>query len=76
MIELNVLFTEDAEFVNAVGKSLRGRSEIVGTHEFYHTTIFRHVRIHRIRLEVRIISSEVALANLIVKIDDGLSPQE
>lgn len=73
MNALNVLFTDDAEFVNAVGKSLRGRSEIVGTHEFYHTTIFQHVRIYRNRLEIRIITSEVAFANLIVKIDDGSS---
>jgi uncharacterized protein (TIGR02246 family) len=74
MTALNVLFTDDAEFVNAVGKNLRGRSEIVGTHEFYHMTIFQHVRIDRARLEIRIITSEVAFANLIVKIDDGSSP--
>lgn len=75
MIALNVLFTDDAEFVNAVGKSLRGRAEIVRIHEVYHATIFQHVRIYRIRLEIRIITSEVAFANLIVNIHDGSSPQ-
>jgi uncharacterized protein (TIGR02246 family) len=76
MMDLAALFTEDAEFVNAVGKRLRGRPEIVKAHQSYHATIFRHIDIHQISLDVRAIAQDVVIATQMLKIGDRRSSDD
>jgi uncharacterized protein (TIGR02246 family) len=72
--ELGKLLTEDAEWVNVVGMWWRGRDEIVKAHEALHAGMFRETAMEQSDPEVRMISNNVAIATLTVKMGDYVTP--
>jgi uncharacterized protein (TIGR02246 family) len=62
MSKLTPILTEDAEWVNVVGMWWRGRAEIVRALEAFHATMFSHVQLHEVSLDIRAITPDVVIA--------------
>ena len=69
--DLGKLLAEDADWVNVVGMWWRGRDEIVKAHE---AGMFRETAMEQSDPEVRMISNDVAIATLTVKMGDYVTP--
>jgi len=57
-------FSEDADFVNVIGKHWRGRAQIEAEHAQLHRTIFRASTLSVRELSVRPIARDVVVAHL------------
>ena len=73
--DLGELLTEDAEWVNVVGMWWRGRDEIVKAHAALHAGMFRDTAMEvSAGPEVRMISNDVAIATMTVRMGDYATP--
>ena len=69
------LFAEDAEFVNVVGLSWKGRPEIKAAHEFTHQTIFKNSRLSIQEVASRFPAPGMAIARCRWKLEGHVSPE-
>ena len=57
-------FTDDADFVNAIGMHWRGRPEIEARHADVHRSIFRNSRLQTLDYSLRLLAPGVVLAHI------------
>jgi uncharacterized protein (TIGR02246 family) len=57
------LFTEDAEFVNAIGLQWHGRGQIETAQTRNHATIFKDSRVDNVRIRQRLLKPDVAVVH-------------
>ena len=74
--------TEDTDWVNVVGMRWRGRKESQYAHQAYHDTIFKTSVCEKISVDIRLLTSDVAVAHIVwhftdpnpVPLPDGKMP--
>lgn len=60
--KLEALFTPDADWINIVGMWWRGRAQIIRALDTFHRSIFRSHNMRLVDVDIRMITSEVAIA--------------
>ncbi|MGA7914260.1 MAG: SgcJ/EcaC family oxidoreductase [Candidatus Acidiferrales bacterium] len=72
--DLGKILAEDADWVNVVGMWWRGREDIVKAHKALHAGMFRETAMEQSDPEIRMISNDVAIATLTVRMGDYVTP--
>ena len=57
-------FAQDADFVNVIGRHLRGRPAIAAQHVAIHKTIFRNSQLNTLDQKIRFLTPKVAVAHV------------
>lgn len=68
------LFTDDAGWINIVGMHWRGKKAVIKAYEVFHRTIFQNTDMTPTDVEMRSVTSDVAVAVVTLKAGDFTAP--
>jgi len=72
--DIGTYTTTDVDWVNVVGMWWKDQKQVQYAHQAFHHTMFAHVSLRKISMDIRFVTPDVAVAHIITRMDAYTTP--